>query len=89
MLFNSFIFLLLFLPLTLGVFYAARRWLSAQISVALLVLASFLFYAYWNPAYLLLLLASIAINYAFGRSLAVNNSSRLLLASGVSLIYLC
>ncbi|MCP4953152.1 MAG: MBOAT family protein [Proteobacteria bacterium] len=84
MLFNSFTFLLLFLPLTLGLFYAARRWLSARISIALLVLASFLFYAYWNPAYLLLLLASIVVNYAFGRWLAVNNPSRVLLASGVT-----
>jgi alginate O-acetyltransferase complex protein AlgI len=59
MLFNSFIFLFAFLPLVLAAFYASRAWVSARASIAVLLLASLVFYAYWNPEYLVLLLASI------------------------------
>lgn len=85
MLFNSFVFLLIFLPLVLLLFYSTRKWASARLSIAVLVLASFIFYGYWNPVYLLLLLASIGLNYAIGHQLYHRPSARLLLFTGVSL----
>lgn len=85
MLFNSFIFLLVFLPLVLIAFYGSRRWISARASLAVLVAASFIFYAYWEPIYLLLLLGSILANYFIGQRLAVAQPSRPLLISGITL----
>ena len=85
MLFNSFIFLFVFLPLVLAAFYASRAWISARASIAVLVLASLAFYAYWNPEYLVLLLASIVVNYVFGQRLAAHGASRALLVTGITL----
>ena len=85
MLFNSFIFLFVFLPLVLAAFYASRAWISARASIAVLVLASFAFYAYWNPEYLVLLLASMVVNYVFGQRLAAYGASRALLVTGITL----
>ncbi len=76
MLFNSFIFLLVFLPLVLAAFYASRRWISARASLAVLVVASFIFYGYWKPIYLILLLVSICFNFAVGRILSRDNRWR-------------
>jgi D-alanyl-lipoteichoic acid acyltransferase DltB (MBOAT superfamily) len=62
MLFNSFSFLLGFLPITLiGYFLLARR--NPTWGVAWLALASLFFYAWWDVRYLPLLLASICVNY--------------------------
>lgn len=65
MLFNSYGFIFLFLPLVLGVFFALSRW-SHSGAAAWLAAASLFFYGYWNPAFVALLLASILGDYAFG-----------------------
>ena len=65
MLFNSYIFLFGFLPVTLlGYFLLARR--SIKVAAAWLALASLFFYGYWDFHYVPLLLASIAFNYLVG-----------------------
>lgn len=63
MLFNSYLFLFFFLPLTLIVFYFFQSWFSSKIVIAYLFLASLLFYAYWNTVFLSLLVLSIVFNY--------------------------
>jgi D-alanyl-lipoteichoic acid acyltransferase DltB (MBOAT superfamily) len=64
-LFNSYAFIFGFLPVTLiGFFWLAR--FSHAFAAGWLALASLFFYGYWNPAYIGLLLGSIACNYAFG-----------------------
>src|SRR6056297_59936 len=70
MLFNSYEFLLLFVPLTLLGYYslAARGFISS--ALAWLVFASLVFYGWWNPAYLPLIGASILFNFAVGRQIA-------------------
>jgi alginate O-acetyltransferase complex protein AlgI len=69
MLFNSYPFILLFLPATLlGFFLLAKR--AHRLAAAWLAAASIFFYGWWNPAYVLLLLASIGLNYVFGVRLA-------------------
>jgi len=65
MLFNSAIFIFAFLPLALAGYFALG-WLHPRIAAVWLALASFAFYAYWNPPFVLLLIASIAMNYTFG-----------------------
>lgn len=69
MLFNSYIFIFGFLPITLlGFFWLGRR--SHAYAAAWLAIASLFFYGYWNPAYVGLLLGSIIANYAFGTWIA-------------------
>lgn len=71
MLFNSYQFIFLFLPLTLlGFLFLSRS--SRELSIAWLVLASLFFYGWWNPAYLFLIAASLLFNYTFGRMLGQN-----------------
>ena len=69
MLFNSYSFIFLFLPVVLlGFFHLAR--ISHAYAAAWLALASLFFYGYWNPAYVGLLLGSIVFNYACGMWIA-------------------
>ncbi|CAH1386255.1 MBOAT family O-acyltransferase [Candidatus Nitrotoga sp. M5] len=69
MLFNSYPFLLLFLPVTAIVFFRLGAY-SRQLAAAWLGAASLIFYGYWNPAYVGLLLVSICFNYGIGYALA-------------------
>ena len=66
MLFNSYGFLLVFLPIAFCGYVAASRG-PAVISVIWLVLSSLTFYGIWNPAFVLLLIGSIVFNYVAGR----------------------
>jgi alginate O-acetyltransferase complex protein AlgI len=65
MLFNSYPFILLFLPITLAGFFAVAR-VSRRLAGLWLALAALFFYGWWNPVYVGLLLASIAGNFAIG-----------------------
>jgi D-alanyl-lipoteichoic acid acyltransferase DltB (MBOAT superfamily) len=66
MLFNSYIFIFVFLPVTLSGFYALGNRGAHGIALTWLVAASFFFYAWWNPAYLGFILGSILFNYGMG-----------------------
>ncbi|MBR4428414.1 MAG: MBOAT family protein, partial [Clostridia bacterium] len=66
MVFSSFTFLLLFLPLTLLCYYIARGTRARNL---VLCLFSLVFYAWGEPVYVLLMLGSILINYLLGRLL--------------------
>ncbi len=66
MLFNSFEFIFLFLPVTFFVyFYLAHKKLTIA-AKGFLAAASLFFYSYWNIIYLPLILGSIAVNYIIG-----------------------
>ncbi len=81
MLFNSYDYLIWFLPGTLVVFFLlGRRPLAAQ---AWLTLASLFFYGWWNPWHLPLILGSIAFNFVVARGLQ-KGAPRGLLAFGVA-----
>ena len=69
MLFNSYEFVLLFLPIVLLGFYAFSLKGFYKGAILWLVGASLFFYGWWNPAYLYLLLCSIVFNYAIGINL--------------------
>ena len=66
MLFNSHVFLLVFLPISALVFYGLRGVGLPRPAMASLVLASLFLYAWWNPVYLWLILVSVAFNYLVG-----------------------
>jgi len=65
MLFNSYAFIFLFLPVALLGFFQLAR-IHHAYAAAWLALSSLFFYGYWNPAYVGLLLGSIVCNYALG-----------------------
>jgi D-alanyl-lipoteichoic acid acyltransferase DltB (MBOAT superfamily) len=76
MLFNTFSYLLVFLPLTVAGFYLLRRHAGARVATAWLVAASLVFYGWWNPAYLALLVGSAAFNYLCGRLIRASAGRR-------------
>ncbi|MFV0278430.1 MAG: MBOAT family O-acyltransferase [Parahaliea sp.] len=84
MLFNSFEFLLFFLPATLALFVISARHFGNQAALGVLVLCSLFFYAWWNPVYLVLLLFSMVFNFQIGKRLG-QHSHRGLLAFGIAL----
>lgn len=65
MLFNSYIFIFVFLPATLAGFFLLGRF-SPAFAAAWLTAASLFFYGWWNPLYVGLLALSICFNYACG-----------------------
>ena len=68
MLFNSYVFMLAFLPLTLLVYFLLGRLPERiQLNKLFLVLASFVFYGYNNPNYVPIIVFSILINYALSQ----------------------
>src|SRR3990172_7581572 len=68
MLFNSFLFVFLFLPVSLVGYYIAAAF-HTRLAAAWLVVVSFVFYGYWSPVFVVLLAASIMGNYGIGRLL--------------------
>lgn len=75
MLFNSYEFILVFLPVTLVVFIWLKRKNAGNLTVPWLVAASLFFYGWWNPAYLTLIGLSVAFNYGAGLLLGGANGS--------------
>lgn len=65
MLFSSLIFLVVFLPVVLfGYFVVLRKWRVAQ--NVFLLLASLVFYAWGEPKFVFIMIASICMNWMFG-----------------------
>jgi alginate O-acetyltransferase complex protein AlgI len=86
MLFNSYIFLFVFLPITALGFAVLGR-VRPTLTLGWLTLCSFVFYGFWNPVYLWLLGGSIAVNFACAWALGATNNrlgKNLLLAAGVA-----
>src|SRR3954464_12105604 len=63
MLFNSFVFLLAFLPITYVVFWALR---TAQSRYVWLTITGYVFYGYWDPRFCLLMALSTAVSFTAG-----------------------
>lgn len=82
MLFNSYEFILVFLPVALFTFYFLGKYFGHKAAIGYLVLASLLFYAWWNPVYIWLILASMLFNYGIGNVLSSKNS-RIILIVGI------
>ena len=69
MVFNSFEFLFLFLPLVVIGYYTLVNFGLPRASIGFLLVGSLVYYGYWNPIYLLLIGASILSNYTLARVL--------------------
>lgn len=89
MLFNSYVFIFVFLPVTLIAFFGSARF-HRGLAKWWLVVASFAFYGYWEPAHIPLLLASGLFNFAVGRTIAARRRAwsarrlRLILAAAIA-----
>lgn len=66
MLFNSYLFIFLFLPISLVGFFLINKLRLTLASRVWLFVSSIVFYSYWNIKYLPLLLLSIIFNYTIG-----------------------
>lgn len=81
MLFNSYIFILLFLPLCLIGYFALNHYKKYKLSLVFLLIMSLWFYGYFNYNYLLIIIGSIIFNYLLyiGFRNIENNSKRKIL----------
>jgi len=70
MLFNTYGFILLFLPIALAGWFLCGKYLGLLAAQAWLAAASLFFYAWWNPWYLALIAFSMVANFSWGRALA-------------------
>lgn len=95
MLFNSFEFIFLFLPLCLAGYALLGRFAHHRAAIAWLVLCSIFYYAWWkppelphwSPRFLLIMLASVGVNFILGRGLidlpSRHDLRRAILAAGI------
>ncbi|WP_449000562.1 hypothetical protein [Myxosarcina sp. GI1(2024)] len=77
MLFNSWEFIFVFLPLTLLIFFQIQGRGYHRVAITWLVLASLFFYGWWNPAYLRLIIFSLLFNYFTGFYLSQKGKARI------------
>ena len=70
MLFNSYEFIFLFLPITFFVYFFLNSKRLTEISKGFLVFSSLFFYSWWNIVYLPIILVSMLFNYVLGNSLS-------------------
>ena len=76
MVFSSWQFVLLFLPISCSIYFYLNRLRLIIAGKVWLVASSLFFYAYWDIRYLALILASILLNFAIGTGLAQSFQSQ-------------
>jgi alginate O-acetyltransferase complex protein AlgI len=89
MLFNSYIYILLFLPGTVVIYFWLQKMEKHALSLYWLIIASLFFYGWWNINYLPLILTSLTFNFLCGSFLIKQNrihmlKRKLLLATGIT-----
>lgn len=73
MLFNSYEFIFLFLPITFFIYFYLNKKRLTLLSKYFLLLSSLFFYTWWNIIYLPLILSSILFNFLIGYFLGKKN----------------
>ena len=79
MLFNSDPFLLALLPGAVAVYAIINRY--PRLRIPYLLAVSLLFYGYWNPSFVLLLIGSILVNWLAARQFAATRNSAIITAA--------
>ena len=72
MVFSSLIFLWLFLPVVLGMYFLTKE----SYRNVLLLVASLFFYAWGEPVYVLVMILSIVVNYLCGLKIGVEDEAK-------------
>ncbi|RJP84135.1 MAG: MBOAT family protein [Desulfobacteraceae bacterium] len=67
MLFNSYIYIFLFLPASVGGYFLLNHYRRQTLADVFLVFANLFFYAWWDWRYLPLLVLSVAFNFYIGK----------------------
>ena len=75
MLFNSYVFICVFMPITLAGYALAGRF-SRRAAAVWLSACSFFFYGWWNPKFLILLCGSILFNFAVGEAIQASEDAK-------------
>ncbi|MHB8708808.1 MAG: MBOAT family O-acyltransferase [Desulfuromonadales bacterium] len=86
MLFNSYEFLFLFLPVTLAGYLLCNRLRLGTAANAWVLAASLFFYAWWDTDYLPLILGSILFNYTIGNLLVESDALKKRIVSKQALL---
>ncbi len=77
MLFNSYIFVFLFLPLSLAGYFGLNKFRLYSLAKVFLIGMSFWFYGYFNPSYIVIMAGSICVNYILSYGMLTLNSKNL------------
>lgn len=72
MLFNSYVFVFLFFPITLVLYFLISK-CNTSAAKSWLVLTSLYFYGYFNLNYLWIIISSILVNYSIGYAFHINS----------------
>jgi alginate O-acetyltransferase complex protein AlgI len=84
LLFNSYVFILLFLPIVLAGYFLLLGFKQKTLAKVFLVLASVYFYSFWSIKFLPILLLSISVNYVVARFINKDTSwKKLFLVLGI------
>lgn len=84
MLFNSNLFIFIFLPITFILYHLLNYYKQINLAKVFMIFASFVFYAYFKYSLVFILIAYILINYTFYH-LLMRYKSKLLLSLGIGL----
>ena len=74
MIFNSFEFIFLFLPLTFIIYFLVSKY-NYNFAKAWMLFASLFFYSWWNPKYLPIILGSLLVNFLISRYIVKEQNS--------------
>ncbi len=81
MLFNSYEFLFLFLPISFIIYFFLNKQRLTSASKGWLAFTSLFFYSWWNIVYLPLILTSILFNYSLTRSMLDHDENKKIILS--------
>ncbi len=86
MLFNSYVFIIIFLPIVWCLYFLLNKCRCYKLAQVALIVSSFVFYGYQGPKLCFLLGGTIAVNYIFHRVLIRMNAGfakKLVLSAGI------
>ena len=90
MLFNSFEFVFVFLPVVWLVYFSVARFGGAKAAIWSLSIASMAFYAWWNPVYLLLIVGEVVLCFLLGAAITSEQRTpaqrRMLTFAGIGIV---
>ena len=84
MLFNSYIFIFIFLPISLLGYFVLNHFKQYKCATFFLTCMSLWFYSYFHLSYLWIILCSIILNYICHRLMAKNPHNKMLLIAGLT-----
>ena len=85
MIFNSYIFIFIFLPITWLTFHYCRTKFGIGVSFKVLSTASLIYYAWWNPPFIFLPLASVVFNFFWGKKISCSENPKSWVIVGIIL----